>query len=116
VHATIEGFASLLQNRTACVEGLEKRLIDKANADLVVEILGARRDLFELSQRLSREHDAIRRLAGREVVEISDEMAVRFRDVQNRLNRLLDTTRALEHRLGDLLTAASVLAARKRWM
>jgi magnesium transporter len=116
VHATIEGFASLLQNRTACVEGLEKRVVDKANADLVVETLAARRDLFELSQRLSREHHAIRRLASREVVEISDEMAVRFRDVQNRLDRLLDTIRALEHRLGDLLTAASVLTARKRWM
>jgi Mg2+ and Co2+ transporter CorA len=66
-----------------------------------------------VSRRLSREHRAVRRLAGRDVVEISDEMALRFRDVQNRLARLVDGALALEHRLGDLLTAASALSPRK---
>jgi magnesium transporter len=116
VQATIEGFAPVLQQQAACAEGIEKRILEKANAGLVGEVLRARGDLFELAQRFSREHDAVRRLAGREVVEISDEMAVRFRDVQNRLARLLDGTRGLEHRLGDLLTAASSLSVRKGWM
>jgi hypothetical protein len=29
---------------------------------------------------------------------------------------LLDSARALEHRLGDLLTAASAMSARKGWI
>ena len=116
VQGAIEGFAPVLQQQAACVEGIEKRILEKPNAGLVGEVLRARRDVFELAQRFSREHDAVRRLAGREVVEISDEMAVRFRDIQNRLARLMDETNALEHRLGDLLTAASSLSARKGWM
>jgi magnesium transporter len=116
VQATIEGFAPVLQQQTACAESVEKRILEKANAGLVAEVLRARREVFELAQRFSREHDAISRLAGREVVEISDEMAVRFRDVQNRLARLLDGTRAIEHRLGDLLTASSSLSVKKGWM
>jgi len=116
VHATLDGFTPVLQNQTACVDGLEKRVLDKAGSGLVGDILRARRDALQLSQRFAREHDAVRRLAGREVVEISAEMAVRFRNVQNRLARLLDGTHALEHRLGDLLTAASAPSARKSWM
>jgi magnesium transporter len=116
VHATLEGFTPVLQSQAACVDGLEKRVLDKSTGGLVGDILRARRDALHLSQRFSREHDAVRRLASRDVVEISGEMAVRFRDVQNRLARLLDGTHALEHRLGDLLTAASAPSARKSWM
>jgi magnesium transporter len=116
VHATLEGFTPVLQNQAASVDGLEKRVLDKAGSGLVGDILRARKDALQLSQRFSREHEAVRRLAGRDVVEISDEMAFRFRDVQNRLARLLDGTHALEHRLGDLLTAASAPSARKSWM
>jgi magnesium transporter len=116
VHASVDGFGPMVQKQADCAESLEKRVLEKAGAGLVGDILRARRDGFDLSQRLSREHDAVSRLAGRDVVEISDEMAVRFRDVQNRLARLVDGTYALEHRLGDLLTAASALSARKSWM
>jgi len=116
VHATIDGFEPLLEKQDDCVESLERRALEKATADLVGDVLRARRDAFELSQRFSREHDAIQRLAGRDIVEISDEMVIRFRDVRNRLARLLDGARALEHRLGDLLTAASAMSARKGWI
>jgi magnesium transporter len=116
VLATVEGFAPVVQQQASSVEGIEKRILGKSSTGLVEEVLHARQDVFELTQRFSREHDAVRRLAGREVVEISEEMAVRFRDVQNRLARLLDETRALEHRLGDLLIAGSSLSVRKGWM
>ena len=115
-HATVDGFGAVVQKHGACAENLEKRVQEKGTAGLVGDILRERREVFALSQRLTREHEAIHRLAGRGVVEISDEMAVRFRDVRNRLARLLDDTRGLEHRLGDVLTAASALAARRGWM
>jgi len=116
VHAMVEGFGPVMQKHDACAESLEKRVLDKVNAALFGDIVSARRDAFALSQRLTREHEAVRRLAGRDVVEISDEMAVRFRDVRNRLARLVDDALALEHRLGDVLMAASGLSARKSWI
>src|SRR4029077_19028541 len=100
----------------ACAESLERRVLEKVSAGLVGDILRARRDVLSLSQRLTREHDAVRGLAGRDVVEISGEMAVRFRDVQHRLARLSDDARALEQRLGDVLTAASALGLRRGWI
>jgi magnesium transporter len=115
VHATVEGLAPMLQKHDACAESLEKRVLEKVSAGLVGDILRARRDVLSLSQRLTREHEAVRRLAGRGVVEISNEMAVRFRDVQHRLARLVDDALALEQRLGDVLTAASALGTKRRW-
>jgi magnesium transporter len=116
VHATAEGLALLAQKHDACAESLERRVLEKVSAGLVGDILRARRDVLSLSQRLTREHDAVRGLAGRDVVEISGEMAVRFRDVQHRLARLWDDARALEQRLGDVLTAASALGVRRGWI
>jgi magnesium transporter len=115
VHATVEGLAPMLQKHVACAESLETRVLEKVSAGLVGDILRARRDVLSLSQRLTREHEAVGRLAGRGVVEISDEMAVRFRDVQHRLARLADDALALEQRLGDVLTAASALGTKRRW-
>jgi len=116
VHAAVEGFAPVMQKHTACADGLEKRMFEKAGAGVVFEVLHARSDVFWLSQRLERQRDAIGRLADRELVDISAEMAIRFRDVRNRLARLLDEAGALEHRLGGLLTAASAMGARKSWI
>lgn len=116
VHATVEGFAPVLQKHAACVDGLETRLAGKATANLAGEVLRARRDVFDLRQRLSREHDAVGRLAARQRVDISSEMAVRFRDVQNQLARLVDQALAVEDRLGALLSVAAALSAKKSWM
>jgi magnesium transporter len=116
VQAAVEGFAPLMQKHEACAQSLEKRLLEKAGVGLAFEVLHARSDVFWLSQRLERQREAVSRLAARELVDVSPEMAIRFRDVQNRLARLVDETAALEHRLGDLLTAASAIGARKSWM
>ncbi len=116
VHASVDGFTPLVQKHAACAESLEGRALEKANASLFADVLHARRDAFELQRRLARERDAIARLARREVVEISDEMAVRFRAVENHLASLVDQVLVVEHRLGDLLTAAPALAARKSWL
>ena len=116
VQAAVEGFAPVMQKHGECADGLEKRMLERAGSGIVLEVLHARSDVFWLSQRLERQREAIRRLADRELVDISAEMAVRFRDVQNRLARLVDDAAALEHRLGDLLTAAAALGARKSWI
>jgi Mg2+ and Co2+ transporter CorA len=116
VHATVEAFGPLMQQHEADAERLERRVQERVDSGLVGDIVRARSDVFVVSQRLAREHEAVRRLAGRDVVEVSDEMAVRFRDVQNRLARLVDDALALEYRLRDVLTAASGLSARRSWI
>jgi len=116
VDSTVAGLTPVLEQLAGCVSGLEKRLLEKANADLVADILGARRDVFALTQRLSRERDALDRLVRRDVVEISTEMAFRFRDVRDRVSRLSDDAMALDHRLAGVLTAAAGLAGGRRWM
>jgi magnesium transporter len=120
LHKLVDGAAGslrpLLDRLAAWVNGLEKRLLDKANAELVVEILDARRDVFALMQRVNREREALDRLVRREVVDISAEMSFRFRDVRDKLIRLSDEALALEHRLAGVLTAATALAGSRRWM
>jgi Mg2+ and Co2+ transporter CorA len=91
-------------------------LFEKASADLLREIVSARGQVFQVRQRMARERDALGRLARREVVAISDEMAIRVRDVHNRLARMTDEAAAVEGHLDDLLRAAPALASRKGWI
>jgi magnesium transporter len=114
--AATGGLTAVIERLAACVTALEKRLLEKANAGVVADVLGARRDVFALTQRLTRERDALDRLVRREIVDISAEMAFRFRDVRDRVMRLLDEALALDHRLSGLLTAAAGAAGGRRWM
>lgn len=119
-HKLVDGAAAglrpALDKATAWVNGLEKRLSARAGGDLVVEILDARRDVFALMQRVNREREALDRLVRRDVVDISAEMAFRFRDVRDKLIRLADEALALEHRLSGVLTAAAALPGGRRWI
>jgi Mg2+ and Co2+ transporter CorA len=69
-----------------------------------------------MSRRLTRQRKAIARLAGGKLVEISSEMAIRFRHVQHKLVRLSDEASAIDRRLADLMTSAAGLTARKSWI
>jgi magnesium transporter len=115
VDAATEGLKPVADKLTGWVNVLEKRLFEKANVDLVSETLDARRDVFAFAQRLSRQREALDRLVRNDVVDLSAEMAFRFRHVRDRLIRLSDDTHALDHRLAGVLTAAASLSAR-RWM
>jgi Mg2+ and Co2+ transporter CorA len=115
VDASVDGLAQLVQAQRSGADGLEKRLLEKATPDVVRELLRARSDAFALNQRVASEQEAVGRLARREIVEISDEMAIRFRHVQHRLARLTGDLTAIEHRLTGLIAAAG-LVSKKGWM
>lgn len=116
VDAATIGLTPAMDKLAAWTNALEKRMLEKANVDLVVETLDARRDVLAIAQRLGRQREALDRLVRNEVVDISAEMAFRFRHVRDRLIRLSDSAHALDHRLAGLLTAVSALAAGRRWM
>jgi magnesium transporter len=119
-HRLVDGATTALAPAMDKLSGwtntLEKRLIEKANVDLVAETLDARRDVFGFAQRLTRQREALDRLVRNEVVDVSAEMAFRFRHVRDRLIRLSDSAHALDHRLAGLLTAAAALAGGRRWI
>jgi len=119
-HRLVDGAAAglrpSLDRLVGWVNALEKRLIEKANSELVADVLDARRDVFALLQRVNREREALDRLVRRDVVDISAEMSFRFRDVRDKLIRLADEALAVEHRLAGVLTAAAGLAGGRRWM
>lgn len=118
-HKLLDGMAASLRpafdRLTAWVNDLEKRLSNRSG-ELVADTLDARRDVFALMQRVNREREALDRLVRRDVVDISPEMAFRFRDVRGKLIRLADEILALEHRLSGVLTAAAALAGGRRWI
>ncbi|HUK34273.1 MAG TPA: CorA family divalent cation transporter [Vicinamibacterales bacterium] len=119
-HRLLDGATSSLkpaiEKLTGWTNALERRLLEKATADLVAETLDARRDAFALTQRVTRQREALDRLVRHEVVDVSAEMAFRFRHVRDRLIRFSDDSHALDHRLAGLLTAAAALAGGRRWM
>jgi Mg2+ and Co2+ transporter CorA len=58
----------------------------------------------------------VERLSRREFVDISTDMAFRFRDVHDHLVQVTDDADALRDRLDGMLTAASGLAGARRWL
>jgi magnesium transporter len=115
VNATVDGLAQVVQTQRSGADGLEKRLLEKATPEVVRDVLRARSDAFGLGQRLACQQEAVGRLARREIVEISDEMAIRFRRVHHHLAQLTGDLQGIDHRLGALLTAAG-LVSKKGWM
>jgi magnesium transporter len=114
VDAMVDGFKPAVEKLEARAEAAEKRVLEKATVDGMRDLLTARQELFALSRRLTCQAEAIRMLEHREVATLSEEMAFRFRDVGNRLDRLCEDTATIDHRLGDLIAAAG--AARKSWI
>jgi magnesium transporter len=115
VDGTVDGLEQVVQTQRSGADGLEKRMLEKAAPDVVRDVLRVRSDAFGLGQRLAREQEAVGRLARREIVEISDEMAIRFRHVHHHLARLTGDLQGIEHRLSGLITAAG-LVSKKGWM
>jgi magnesium transporter len=114
VDAMMDGFRPAVEKLGGRAEAAEKRVLEKANVDGLRELLTVRQEVFASSWRLSRQASAIRKLERREVATYSEEMAFRFRDVSNQLDRLCDELATIDHRLGDLVAAAG--AARKSWI
>jgi magnesium transporter len=116
VDAMTDAFKPEVERLGSRAEAAEKRVLGKPTVDDVRELLAARQDAFVLSQRLARQSSAIKKIERREVATCSEDMAFRFRDVRNQLERLSDDTVIVHQRLGDLLTAASSLSVKRGWM
>jgi magnesium transporter len=117
VDAIVDGYRPLIERFAERARALEKPLFEKPAAALVRDLLDLRRDLFSFQRVATIERTIADRLARREFVDISTEMAFRFRDVSDHLLRVTDEADALGDRVAGLLTAAVGLAAgARRWI
>jgi magnesium transporter len=114
--AVSDGFRPRLQELSGRVDQLEAALFDKPSPALVRNLLSIRAETFALGATCRAQRGAVDRMARREFVDISSEMAWRFRDVDDHLVRTADEVSALQDRLAGLLTASSGLAAGRRWL
>jgi magnesium transporter len=117
VDRMVDGYRPHIERLIERINAIEKQLFDKPSPSIVRDVLNLRGDLFELGRVASTERDIAGRLARREFVDISTEMAFRFRDVHDHLVRVTDDADALADRIAGLLTAGVALAASvRRWI
>jgi magnesium transporter len=115
VDAMTGGFTPAVHALGASAASSETRLLEKPTAATVRDAVDARSAAFALIQRLSKQAEAVGRLAARDIVAVSDEMSIRFRHVRHQLVRLADEALVIDRRLGDVLTAAGAARGR-RWI
>lgn len=116
VDALVDGYRPALGRLVERSVALEKQLFDRAAPTIVRDLLELRRDVFDLGRTTGSERAIVERLARREFVDISTEMAFRFRDVHDHLVRVTDDADALADRVAGLLTASIGLAGARRWL
>jgi magnesium transporter len=87
------------------LDELEKRVFDNPTPALVRAILDEKRDVASLRRVTTPQRDVIARLARRDFVDISTEMAFRFRDVYDHLQRIVDDAMIFQDRITGILDA-----------
>jgi magnesium transporter len=87
------------------LDELEKKVFANPTRTLVRDILDEKRDVASLRRVTTPQRDVIARLARREFVDISTEMAFRFRDVHDHLIRISDDALLFQDRITGILDA-----------
>jgi magnesium transporter len=87
------------------IDELEKAVFENPTPELLREILAQKRDVSSLRRVITPQRDVIGRLARRDFVDISTEMAFRFRDVYDNLVRIADDALIFQDRITGVLDA-----------
>jgi magnesium transporter len=87
------------------LDELETQVFESPHENIVREILAVKRDIIALRHIALPQRDAIGRLARREFAIISDEIAMRFRDVFDNLVRISDEALIFQDRVTSILDA-----------
>jgi magnesium transporter len=105
VDAMVDHYRPEVEKLEDRLDELEKAIFDRPSPALVREILGEKRDVSSLRRVTIPQRDVVGRLARREFVDISTEMAFRFRDVYDHLVRLNDEAMMFQDRITGMLDA-----------
>ena len=105
VDAMVDHYRPEVEKLQAAIDEIEERVFAHGDHHLVREILEEKRDVSSLRRVVTPQRDVIGRLARREFVDISSEMALRFRDVYDHLVRLNDEAFVFQDRITGILDA-----------
>lgn len=114
--ALVDGYRPAVEQLVERAAEVEKQIFEKPSPSTVRDVLALRRDAFDLGRGAAAQRLVVDRLARREFVDISTDMAFRFRDMHDHLVRVCDDVDALRDRLHGLLTASVGLAGSRRWL
>jgi magnesium transporter len=105
VDSLVEDYRPEVEQFEERLDQLEEAVFDDPTPELLRSILDNKRQVSALRRILAPERDLIARLARREFMDVSVEMAFKFRDVHDQLVRLADDAMILQDRLTALLDA-----------
>lgn len=105
VDAMVDHYRPEVEKLEDQLDRLEAEVFENPSQDLVRRILAQKRDVSSLRRVTTPQRDVIARLARREFVDISTEMAFRFRDVHDHLIRVADDALLFQDRITGILDA-----------
>jgi magnesium transporter len=118
VDEMVDGYAPAVAALAERLDAIVAKLADKpAPGPLLRDVLTLQSDIAGWRHRLAAEGVVVERLARREFIDISTEMAFRFRDVHDHLLAAGDELAILSERLPAVVGVVSALAAGgRRWI
>ena len=116
VDALVDGYGPALDALAERAREVERQVFDKPSLTIVGAVLSLKRDLFALWQNTISQRMVVERLARREFVDISTDMAFRFRDIQDHLVRVVGETEALQNHVSGLLMVSVGVTCSRRWL
>jgi magnesium transporter len=105
VDAMVDSYRPEVEKLADRLDELEEAVFANPTPALAREILAQKRDVSSLRRVTTPQRDVIARLARREFVDISEEMAFRFRDVYDHLVRIADDALIFQDRITGILDA-----------
>jgi magnesium transporter len=105
VDAMVDHYRPELDKLDARLDEIEDEVFEAPSQELAREILEQKHEVARLRRVTLPQRDVMGRLARREFVDISTEMAFRFRDVYDNLVRIADDTLIFHDRLSGMLEA-----------
>ena len=105
VDAMVDHYRPEIEKLEDRLDELEAEVFQNPSSQLAREILEEKRDVSSLRRVTTPQRDVIARLARREFIDISTEMAFRFRDVHDHLVRIADDAMLFQDRITGILDA-----------
>lgn len=105
VDQMVDNYRPEVEELEKWLDEIETQVFESPQANIVREILSVKRDIIGLRHIALPQRDAIGRLARREFPIITDEIAMRFRDIYDSLVRISDEALIFQDRVTSILDA-----------
>lgn len=105
VDAMVDHYRPEMDKLEDRLDEMENNIFESPNRSLMRQILAEKRQVAALRRIITPQRDVVARLARRDFVDISTEMAFRFRDVYDHLVRVADDSMMFQDRITGMLDA-----------